>query len=97
MTNNKKISDIFPIFSINKNGLIVNKNADLSIILKVDYAEVFCLSESNYLSIMDAIAQAAKSLGEGYIIHKQDIFLEKSYKPNLSYNPENDIIIEKMN
>lgn len=92
---NKKISDIFPIFSIGKNGLIVNKNADLSIILKVDYAEVFCLSEANYLSIMDAIGQAAKSLGEGYIIHKQDIFLEKNYVPNLSYNPENDIIIEK--
>ena len=42
MAKNKKISEIFPFFSIEKNGLIVNKNADLSIILKVNYAEVFC-------------------------------------------------------
>lgn len=92
MANNKKISDIFPIFSIDSSGIVLNKNADLSVIFKITYPEVFCTSENNYMTMLDSIAQAVKSLGEGYIIHKQDLFLEETYKIE---QIETDIILQK--
>lgn len=90
-----KIEDIFPLLQISEDGLVVSKNADISYFFSVDYPEIFITSQSNYSSVIDAIINAAKSLGEGFVVHKQDFFIEERYQPDFSYNDNGDTVIRE--
>lgn len=89
----KKIEDIQPIASIDKKGMFVTKNADLGIAFEISFPEIFCCSHHQYETNFASLLQAIKNLGEGYMVHKQDFFIEEKYEPNLSYNESNDFII----
>ncbi|GHB87387.1 TraG family conjugative transposon ATPase [Persicitalea jodogahamensis] len=89
----KNIADIFPILSIDDDGLIVTKNADLCVAFAIDYPEVFVQSENSYETALDSLYQAVKNLGEGYMVHKQDFFIEDSYQPDYSYIQDNDFVL----
>lgn len=91
----KKIEDIFPILSVDDNGLIFTKNADIAIAFSIDYPEIFRQTEASYQSCFDSLMAAVKNLGEGYLVHKQDFFIEDKYEPNLSYNESNDFVIRQ--
>ncbi|PWJ53415.1 conjugation system TraG family ATPase [Dyadobacter jejuensis] len=91
----KKLEDIFPLLQISDDGLVISKNADLSYFFEISYPEIFVTGSYEYGSIIDAILNSAKSLGEGYIIHKQDYFIEDTYKPNFTYNDTGDEIIRE--
>lgn len=95
MSKVKKIEDIFPILSIDSNGLIVTKNADLAIVFEVDYPEIFLLTDQKYYNCFDKLMQGVKNLGEGFLLHKQDFFIEDFYTPDDSYNESNDFVIKQ--
>ncbi|MGM9512462.1 TraG family conjugative transposon ATPase [Larkinella sp. GY13] len=90
-----RIEDIFPLLQITDDGLVVSKNADISYFFSIDYPEIFITSDGNYGSVVDSILNAAKSLGEGYLVHKQDFFIEDRYKPDFSYNESGDAVIRE--
>jgi conjugation system TraG family ATPase len=93
--NIKKIDKIFPILSVEEEGLVVTKNADLALLYEITYPEIFKTNEYSYTSCFNDLFNAIKNLGEGYIIHKQDFFIKEDYKPNHSYNKNFDPIIRK--
>lgn len=89
----KNIKDIFPILSIDPDGLMVTKNADLCAAFAVEYPEVFVQDQNGYAAAFEGIYQAVKNLGEGYLVHKQDFFIEDSYVPDHSYIQDNDFVL----
>ncbi len=95
MKKPKNIADIFPILSIEEQGLMVTKNADLCFAYAIDYPEVFIQSEANYHTCLDTVHGALKNLGEGYLVHKQDFFIEDKYTPDFSYIQNNDFVLKQ--
>ncbi len=91
----KKIEDIFPLLQVTPGGLVISKNADLTYCYEVEYPEVFVTGEQNYSVAFESFMNAARSLGEGFIIHKQDFFVEDRYKPDFSYNHSGDEVIRE--
>lgn len=91
----KKIEDIFPLLQVTEDGLVVSKNADLTYCFAIEYPEIFVTGESIYTAAFEAIMSAARSLGEGYLVHKQDFFVEDRYKPDFSYNHSGDEVIRE--
>jgi conjugation system TraG family ATPase len=89
----KKIEDIFPILSVQEDGLITSKNGDLTYAFEIDYPEIFCVATKDYIEAFETIIMACKNIGEGYLIHKQDFFFKENYEPNMSYNVNNDYVI----
>lgn len=95
MNKPKNVADIFPILSIEEQGLMVTKNADLCFAYAIDYPEVFIQSEANYQLCLEAVYSALKNLGEGYLVHKQDFFIEDKYTPDFSYIQNNDFVLKQ--
>lgn len=95
MAKVRTVEEIQPIATINDKGIIFTKNADLAVAFEITFPEIFCVSEHNYQLCFDALLQGVKNLGEGYLVHKQDFFIEDKYEPDLSYNTSNDFIISK--
>lgn len=93
MAKVKTVEEIQPIASVDSKGIIYTKNGDLGVAFEITFPEIFCVSEHNYQLCFETLLQAVKNLGEGYIIHKQDFFIEDKYEPDLSYNTSNDFII----
>lgn len=91
----KKIEDIFPILSVEENGLIVSKNGDIVLAFEIVYPEIFKVTETSYKQAFESLMSAVKNLGEDYLVHKQDFFFEDTYKADHSYNTTNDYIISK--
>ncbi len=91
----KNIKDIFPILEIDQDGLMVTKNADLCAVFSIEYPEVFVQSDNSYAAAIDSIYQAIKNLGEGYMVHKQDFFIEDAYRPDHGYIENNDFVLTK--
>lgn len=77
-----------PILDIQNNMIFAN-NGNVLLCYRVDIPEIFSLSESDFEDIHGAWFQGFKSLPNGTIIHKQDIYLKTSYDahniPNSSF------------
>lgn len=94
MRQNKHIESIWPFQTVRESGIIINKNCDISAVLSLQFPEVFCTVEDSYLVIFEAFSQAIKALGEGFVIHKQDMFMMEGYqKPAISHE---DIVVAAM-
>jgi conjugation system TraG family ATPase len=91
----KNIADIFPILTVETDGLIITKNADLCIAFAVDYPEVFLQNENSYSLAFETLIQAVKNLGEGFLVHKQDFFFEDKYEADTSHNESGDFVINQ--
>jgi conjugation system TraG family ATPase len=77
----KDIKDILPILDIER-GIIVSKRGDLTVGFKLELPEIFTLSAEDYENIHHAWIRAIKVLPVGCILHKQDWFVESSYRAN---------------
>lgn len=79
-----KIKDeqkIFPILAIDEStGVMVSANADLTMVFKVEHPEVFTTSDGEIDILADTYINAIKTLPVGYIMHKQDWYVETEYK-----------------
>lgn len=95
MSQAKNIADIFPLLSVDEDGLIVTKNADLCLAFRIDYPEIFVQSEMSYATCIEAVHTAVKNLGEGFMVHKQDFFIEDTYEPDYSYIENNDFVLRQ--
>lgn len=77
----KNLETLFPILCIDaETDIIVSKNADLTMAFALELPEIYALSESEYNAIHDVFVRAVRLLPVGYMVHKQDFFVEASYQ-----------------
>ncbi len=72
--------------------MVFANNGNVLLCYRVDLPEIFSLSESDFEDIHGAWFQGFKSLPNGTIIHKQDIYLKSSYSAN---NIPNNSFLER--
>jgi len=72
----------FPLLSV-ENGCIISKDADITVAYRVELPELFTLTQAEYEAVHSAWAKAVKVLPAYSIVHKQDFFIEESYKPDI--------------
>jgi type IV secretory pathway VirB4 component len=96
MQQNKHIEAIWPFQKVRESGIIITKNCDISVVLSLQFPEVFCTAEDNYLVIFDAFLQAIKALGEGFVVHKQDMFVLGNYQFSNTISNQNSFSNKKL-
>ena len=86
--NKMNLSAYQPIADIQDNIVFAN-NGNVVLCFKGNLPEIYSLSEKDFEDIHGAWFQALKSLPVGTVVHKQDIYLKKSYSsehlPNESF------------
>ena len=70
----------FPLMAV-EHGCIISKDADITVAYRVELPEVFTLTRAEYEAMHSTWVKAVKVLPEYSIVHKQDIFIEESYRP----------------
>ena len=71
----------FPLLSV-ENDVIVSKDADVTVTFRVELPELYTVTSTEYEAIHSAWVKAMKVLPDYSIVHKQDIFIRESYKPD---------------
>lgn len=89
----KYLDEIFPIYEIDDDGVVFTKNGDPTLVFEITYPEIFVTAENQYTETFESFFNATRSLGEGFMVHKQDFFFEDRYKPDFSYNLNGDEVI----
>ena len=64
-----------PILSI-QDGVVVSKRGELTVGWEVTLPPLCALTEDGYEDLLEAFSSAVRTLGPGYIIHRQDIYLK---------------------
>ena len=78
--NKINLSTYRPIADIQDNIVFAN-NGNVILCYEVNLPEIYSLSEKDFEDMHGAWFQALKSLPVGTVVHKQDIYLKKSYTP----------------
>ena len=73
----------FPLLRV-ENGCIISKDADITVVFRVDLPELFTVTSSEYEAIHSIWTKAIKVLPNYSIAHKQDWFIKENYKPDFS-------------
>lgn len=77
----KWLSDITPIMDV-EHDCILSKQGDISIVFKVGLPEIFTQSDENYEALHQSLIKAIKVLPKDSIFHKQDYFIQSTFKAN---------------
>lgn len=75
----RPLDKVFPILCI-QDGIIVSKRGELTVGWKVELPSMCSLTQDGYDEMQDATASAIRSLGPGFIVHRQDLFIKDTYK-----------------
>lgn len=84
MRNTLKASTLeskFPLLSV-EHGCIVSKDADITVGFRVELPELYTVTSAEYEAIHATWVKAMKVLPDYCIVHKQDIFIRETYKPD---------------
>jgi len=79
----KQINDILPIIGV-EHDCILSKQGDITLAFRAELPEIFTLSDQEYESFHQAWIKALKVLPRFSVFHKQDWFIDKKYKPDLT-------------
>ena len=72
----------FPLMAV-EHGCIISKDADITVAYRVELPEVFTLTRAEYEALHSTWAKAVRVLPNYSIVHKQDIFIEEGYRPDI--------------
>ncbi|TKC04226.1 TraG family conjugative transposon ATPase [Pedobacter frigoris] len=78
-------SSIFPIYKV-EHGCIISMQGDLTVVFKVDHADIFTLGSAEYEAGHHTWVKALKTLPIGTVVHKQDTFIRTRHKADLNPN-----------
>lgn len=81
MTRN--LNDILPIYGI-EHDAILSMQGDITLVYDVVLPELFTLSDQDYEAFHQALIKAIKVLPAHSVMHKQDWFVESTYKPGFN-------------
>ena len=68
-----------PILAI-QDGVIVSKRGELTVGWEMTLPSVCSTTEDGYEDMLESFSSAIRALGPGFIIHRQDIYLNDTYK-----------------
>ncbi|MDC1809386.1 TraG family conjugative transposon ATPase [Bacteroides uniformis] len=71
----------FPLLSV-EHGCIVSKDADVTVGFRLELPELYTVTSAEYEAIHATWVKAMKVLPDYCIVHKQDIFIRETYKPD---------------
>lgn len=75
----KELDDVLPIMDV-QHDCILSKQGDITVVFKADLPEIFTMSDQEYEAFHQSWIKAIKILPKFTVFHKQDWFLESSYK-----------------
>ncbi|MDO3641239.1 TraG family conjugative transposon ATPase [Mucilaginibacter sp. L3T2-6] len=76
----KELKNILPIMGI-EDDCILSKQGDVTVVFKASLPEIFTLSDEDYETLHQAWVKAIRVLPKDTVLHKQDWFMEKQYRP----------------
>lgn len=79
----KRMEDLLPIMAV-EHDCILSKQGDVTIVFKAELPEIFTLSDQEYEAFHQSWIKAMKVLPKFCVFHKQDWFLESSYKADFT-------------
>ena len=79
----KRMEDLLPIMAV-EYDCILSKQGDVTVVFKAELPEIFTLSDQEYEAFHQSWIKAIKVLPKFCVFHKQDWFLEKSYKADFT-------------
>lgn len=79
----------FSIEDVDGIGILYTKTGEYSAIIKIENpVQKYSANIDSYYEFTHLLAAIAQTLGEGYAIHKQDVFVRKQFKDETSDNHE---------
>lgn len=79
----------FSIEDVDGIGVLYTKTGEYSAIIKIENpVQKYSANIDSYYEFTHLLAAIAQTLGEGYAIHKQDVFVRKQFKDETSDNHE---------
>lgn len=79
----KMMEGILPVMAV-EHDCILSKQGDVTIVFKAELPEIFTMSDQEYEAFHQSWIKAVKVLPKFCVFHKQDWFLESSYKADFS-------------
>lgn len=79
----KRMEDLLPIMAV-EHDCILSKQGDVTVVFKAELPEIFTLSDQEYEAFHQSWIKAIKVLPKFCVFHKQDWFLEKSYRADFT-------------
>ena len=71
----------FSVEDTNGVGVLYTKTGEYSAILKIENpVQKYCANIDSYYEFTHLFTALAQTLGEGYALHKQDIFIRKQFE-----------------
>lgn len=81
--NASDIESRLPLLAFEQ-GLLVGKAGDVTACFEVSLPEIFSLGVSDFESMHQMWVRAFRALPDGCVVHKQDVFSEKRFRPSES-------------
>ena len=78
----KSFDELFPLMGM-KDGIIISKRGDVTLGWELTLPDIYSLLESEYDEMLSSLASAVRILPAWTIVHRQDIYLYDSYRPQL--------------
>ncbi|TRW21957.1 TraG family conjugative transposon ATPase [Flavobacterium zepuense] len=79
----KLLDELLPIMDV-QHDCILSKMGDVTVVFKADLPEIFTLSDQEYEAFHQGWVKAIKVLPKYSVLHKQDWFLDSSYRPDFT-------------
>jgi conjugation system TraG family ATPase len=86
----KRMENALPIMAV-EHDCILTKHGDITIVFKAELPEIFTLSDQEYEAFHQSWIKAVKVLPKFCVFHKQDWFVQSSYKADFS-NDDNSFL-----
>ena len=77
------LESMFPLLAV-ENNCIVSKGADITAAFRLVLPEIFTVTSSEYETLHAVWVKALRVLPDFSIVHKQDFFLERRYRPKVT-------------
>jgi conjugation system TraG family ATPase len=75
----KELDSLFPLAGVD-DGYILSKRGDVTVGWELTLPTAFSASREAYDSSLRAMAAAVRALPDWYIVHRQDIYLDRTYR-----------------
>lgn len=79
----KRMENLLPVMAV-EHDCILSKQGDVTIVFKAELPEIFTMSDQEYEAFHQSWIKAIKVLPKFCVFHKQDWFLQSSYKADFS-------------
>jgi len=75
----RKLNEIMPIHTV-IDGCVISRRGDVTLGWELSLPSRYSLTESEYDEMLGAFASAVKALPDWTLVHRQDIYLKRSYE-----------------